>query len=67
MRISNFYEGLIDTLYGERLWLSQSKALLFLCLKGNVASITIFIIQGLERPAVQTADLLEGFRDGKPS
>lgn len=57
----NLHESLVYSLDGKRLRLPQSEALLFLRLKRDVSRISVLVVDALERPGIQSTDLLQGF------
>lgn len=63
----NLDQRLVNPFYGQRLRLSQRKALLFLCFKGNITGISILIVNSFKRPVIQTTNLAKGLGDGRSS
>lgn len=64
LSFGNLDQRLKHTLDGERLWLSQRKALFLFGLECDVTWVANLVVQFLECPVVQPASLFECLGDG---
>ena len=59
----NFDESLENSFYSQGFWLPQSEALFFLCFEGDIASISIFVVNCFQRSVVEAANVFKSFRN----
>lgn len=65
LAVCNFHQVLVHSFDRQRFGLPEREALLLLGFECNVSSVAVLVVDRLERPVVQAADLPEGFRNGR--